>query len=103
MIHTKFPNGGNTPANLRNGTRYTPMKERAAQMGLKHTTKTLKKPTDIDYTAFAHTTRIGNTYQLWSKEAHEANQIKLPTVHVLVYIQNIPVTEFEPIPYIQAT
>jgi hypothetical protein len=77
------------------------MKDRATQMGIEHVTDILDKPTDRGYIAHAHTTGLENTYQRWPKEAHEANQAKLPTLCVLSYIRNIPEAELESIPNIQ--
>jgi hypothetical protein len=53
------------------GLGYTPMKNRAAKMGIEHITKIINKPTDRGYIAYAHTTRVANTYRHWPKEAYE--------------------------------
>ena len=70
-------------------------------MGIEHLMDILNKPTDRGYLAYAHTSRVANTYQHLPKEAYEANQAKLPTLRVLSYVQNIPGAEIEHIPSLQ--
>jgi len=71
------------------GLGYAPMKDRAAQMGIEHISEILNKPTERGHIAYAHTIRVANTYHHWPKEAHEATQARLHTLHVLSYIRNI--------------
>ena len=68
------------------GLGYAPLKNKATQMGIKHIMDILNKPTDRGYLAYAHTSRVANTYQHWPKEAYEANQAKLPALPVLLYV-----------------
>jgi hypothetical protein len=85
------------------GLGYAPMKDRATQMGIEHITEILDKPaTDRGYIAYAHTTRVANTYHHWPKEANEATQARLPTLRVLSYIRNIPGTGLENIQNVQS-
>jgi hypothetical protein len=77
------------------GLGYAPMKDRAIQMGIEHITKIFNKPTKRGYIAYAHTTRVANTYHHCPKEAHEATQAILPTLLVLYYIRNIPWAELD--------
>jgi hypothetical protein len=44
------------------GLGYAPMKDRASRMGIKHITEIINKPTNREYIAYAHTTRVANTY-----------------------------------------
>ena len=83
------------------GLGYTPMKDRATQMGIEHVTEIINKPTDRGYIAYAHTTRVANTYHHWPKEAYEATQARPTTLRVLSYIKNIPGAELENIRNIQ--
>ena len=80
------------------GLGYAPLKKKATQMGIEHLMDILSKPTDRCYLAYAHTSRVVNTYQHWQKEAYEANQAKLPTLRVLSYVQNIIGTELNTYP-----
>ncbi len=77
------------------------MKDKATQMGIEHITEIINKPTYRRYMAYAHTTRVANTYHHWPKEAHEATQARLPTLRVLSYLRNIPGAELEHIQNIQ--
>ena len=70
-------------------------------MGIEHLMDILNKPTDRAYLAYAHTSRVANTYQHWPKEAIKANQDKLPTLRVLSYVQNITWAELEHMPNLQ--
>ena len=54
------------------GLGYAPMKDRATQMGIEQISEIINKPTDRGYMAYAHTTKVANTYYHWPKEAHEA-------------------------------
>jgi len=83
------------------GLGYAPLKHKATQMGIEHLMDILNKPTDRGYLAYAHTTRIANSYQHWPKEAHEANQAKITTLRVISYVQNITGPELEHIPTLQ--
>ncbi len=84
------------------GLGYAPLRNKATQMGIEHLMDIINKPpTDRDYLAYAHTSRVANTYQHWPKEAYEANQAKLPTLRVLSYVQNITGAELEHIPILQ--
>jgi hypothetical protein len=65
------------------GLEYVPMKDRATQMGLEYITEAFNKPTGRDDIAFAHASRVSIVYQHWPKEAHEANQAKLPILRIL--------------------
>ena len=65
------------------GLGYAPIKDRVTQMGIEQISEIINKPTDRGYIAYAHTTRIANTYHHWPKEAHEATQARLPTLRVL--------------------
>ena len=44
------------------GLGYAPMKERATQMGIEHIIGILSKPRERGHIAYAHTTRVANTY-----------------------------------------
>jgi len=44
------------------GLGHVPMKDRAAQMGIEHITEILNKLTKRGHIAYAHTTRVANTY-----------------------------------------
>jgi hypothetical protein len=78
-----------------------PLKNKAKQMGNEHLMDILNKPTDRGYLAYAHTSRVANTYKHWPKKAYEANQAKLPTIRVLSYVHNITGAELEHIPNLQ--
>ena len=84
------------------GLGYAPMKDRATQMGIEHITDILNKPTKRGHIAYAHTTRVANTYHHWPKMAHEATQARLPTLRVLSYIRNIPWAELDNIKNVQS-
>jgi hypothetical protein len=71
------------------------MKDIAKQMGIDHITEILNKPAQRGHIAYAHTTRVANTYHYWPKEAHEATQARLTTLRVLFYIRNIPGVELD--------
>jgi hypothetical protein len=75
------------------GLGYAPLKDKATQMGIEHVTYVINKPTDRGHKAYAHTTRVANTYHHWPKEAHEATQARLPTLRVLSHIRKIPWAE----------
>ena len=83
------------------GLGYAPLINKATQLGIKHLMDILNKPTDRGYLAYAHTSRVANTYQYWPKEAYEANQAKHLTLRVLSYVQNITGAELEHIPSLQ--
>jgi hypothetical protein len=84
------------------GLGYPPLKDKATQMGIEHITVALNKPTDRGYIVFAQVHKVARKYQHSPKEAHEANQAKLPTIRILSHIQNIPGAELESMPKIQA-
>ena len=84
------------------GLGYEPMKYIVTQMGIVHITEILSKPTDRGYTAYAHTTRVANTYHHWPKEAHEATQAKLPTLREISNIRIIPGAELENIQNVES-
>jgi len=84
------------------GLGYSPLKDKATQMGLEHLMDILNTPTERSYLAYAHTLRIATTYQNWPKEAYEANQAKRPLLRILSYVQNITRAELENIPNLQA-
>ncbi len=71
------------------------MKDRATRMSTEHITEIINKPRDKGYMAYAHTTRVANTYHHWPKEVHEATQARLPILRVLLYLRNIPGMELE--------
>ena len=77
------------------GLGYEPMKVRVTQLDIEHITEILNKPTEKGHIAYAHTTRVANTYNYWPKEAHEATQARLPSLRVLSYIRNIPGAELD--------
>jgi hypothetical protein len=85
------------------GLGYAPLKDKATQMGIEHLMEFLNRPTDREYLAHAHASRVATNYQHWPKEAYEANQAKLPTRRVLSYIQHIAGEELEHIPSLQAS
>ncbi len=70
-------------------------------MGIEHLMDILNKPTDRGCLAYAHATRVANTYQHWPKEAYEANQAKLPTLRILSFVNNITGAELDHIPNLQ--
>jgi hypothetical protein len=70
-------------------------------MGIEHLVDILNKPTDRGYLAYAHTSRVSNTYYHWPKEAYEAAQANLPALRVLSYVQNIIGAELEHIHNLQ--
>jgi hypothetical protein len=84
------------------GLGYATLKDKATQMGIEHLMEILDKPTDRGYLAYGHTSRVAINYQHWPKEAHEANQAKLPTLRILSYIQHIAGAELEHILNLQA-
>jgi len=83
------------------GLGYAPMKDRATRMGIEHITEILNKPTERGHIAYAHETRVANTYHHWPKEAHEATQARLPILRELSYIRNIPGAELDNIKNVQ--
>jgi len=83
------------------GLGYAPLRNQVTQMGIEYLMDILNKHTDIGYLAYAHTSRVANTYNHWPKEAYEANQAKLPTLPVLSYVQNITWAELEHIHSLQ--
>ena len=42
---------------------YAPIKHKATQMGIEHSTEIVNKPTDRGYLAYTNTTRAENTYR----------------------------------------
>jgi hypothetical protein len=90
-----FPTEGIHRLTKEMGLGYAPMKDRAIQMGIEHIAEIINKPIDRGYIAYAHTTRVANTYHYWPKEAHEATQARLPILRVLSYSRSIPGVELE--------
>jgi hypothetical protein len=84
------------------GLGYAPLKDKATQMGIENLMDVLNKPTERGYLAYAYTSRVAITYQHWPKEAYEANQAKLLTPRVLLYVRNIARVELEHTPSLQA-
>ncbi len=65
------------------GLGLSPMRDRAAQMGIEHLTRVMNKDTERGITAHAHVYRLLSQLNHWPHEALESNPQNLPTLGIL--------------------
>ncbi len=77
------------------GLGLSPMRDRAAQMGIEHLTRVMNKDSERGFTAHAHVHRLLSQFNHGPRETLESNPLKLPTLRILRLASAIPGLEFD--------